>query len=436
MKLTRQTKYSGVALGLITAFSTVVSAETLSSPAGNMPAAKGGAVQGAASSGAQAGGFNPAVSLILSGRYVRYSNPSEEPGVSGFMQPSHGHGHGEEQGHHHGTLGEEGFSLADTELSVSGNIDPYFFGSLNLAFTSEDDVEVEEAYVQTTILGHGFTAKGGRFLSGIGYVSEQHAHAWDFVDQPLVYQTFFGAHLRQDGVQLRWIAPTDQFIELGMEAANRRNNGSGPAVFANVGGDVGTDHAWRIGVSHLRSEASDREFHSEVEVSGEEEEVHNLFTGDSRISGINAVWKWAPNGNATRTNFKLQGEYFQRRESGTVTFDEEEVAGGPVEGNYRAVQNGWYLQGVYQFMPRWRVGLRHDRLQTSSADWGANNANLEEFSGSFKPSRNTLMVDYSPSEFSRVRLQAARDRSQEGRTDNQFALQYIMSLGSHGAHKF
>lgn len=380
-----------------------------------------------------AGGFNPALSLILNGRYARYSNPSEEPGASGFMRPSHGE---EEGGEHPGSIGKRGFSLADTELIVSSPLGSHLFGSLNLAWTAEEKVEVEEAFVQTTSLGNGLTAKGGRFLSGIGYISEQHAHVWDFVDQPLVYQTFFGHHLQQDGAQLRWIAPTDQFVELGMEASKRRNKGSGPAVFANVGGDIGTDHSWRVGVSHLRSVAKGREFHSEAEIGGVEEEVHNLFSGDSRISGINAVWKWAPDGNATRRNFKLQGEYFQRRENGEVTYDEEGADTGPVADAYRAAQQGWYVQGVYQFMPRWRVGLRHDRLQTRSADWGANNASLAEFSGRFKPSRNTLMVDFAPSELSRLRVQLARDRSQEGRTDNQFAVQYIMSFGPHGAHRF
>ena len=31
----------------------------------------------------------------------------------------------------------------------------------------------------------GFTLKGGRFLSGIGYQNEIHQHAWDFQDAPL-----------------------------------------------------------------------------------------------------------------------------------------------------------------------------------------------------------------------------------------------------------
>ena len=46
------------------------------------------------------------------------------------------------------------------------------------------------------------------------------------------------------------------------------------------------------------------------------------------------------------------------------------------------------------------------------------------------------MLDYSASEFSRLRMQFARDESRLGQTDNQLMLQYVMSLGAHGAHKF
>jgi hypothetical protein len=47
------------------------------------------------------------------------------------------------------------------------------------------------------------------------------------------------------------------------------------------------------------------------------------------------------------------------------------------------------------------------------------------------------MFDYSPSEFSRFRLQYARDQSRpDGVKDNQLFLQYILSMGAHGAHKF
>ena len=46
------------------------------------------------------------------------------------------------------------------------------------------------------------------------------------------------------------------------------------------------------------------------------------------------------------------------------------------------------------------------------------------------------MFDYTPSEFSRFRLQYAQSKTRPGVTDNQFFLQYILTLGAHGAHKF
>ena len=52
------------------------------------------------------------------------------------------------------------------------------------------------------------------------------------------------------------------------------------------------------------------------------------------------------------------------------------------------------------------------------------------------PSRNTAMIDFSPSEYSRFRLQFARDKSRATATDNVILLQYIHSLGQHGAHRF
>ena len=52
------------------------------------------------------------------------------------------------------------------------------------------------------------------------------------------------------------------------------------------------------------------------------------------------------------------------------------------------------------------------------------------------PERYSLMLDWSPSEFSRLRAQYNRDESRPNDTDHQWTLQYIMSLGAHGAHEF
>jgi hypothetical protein len=120
-------------------------------------------------------------------------------------------------------------------------------------------------------------------------------------------------------------------------------------------------------------------------------------------------------------NFKLQGEVFRRSEDGVFA-----------DIDYSGDQTGWYLQGVYQFAPLWRVGLRYD---TVTADSGPLLIGTELEDPGRSSDRSTLMFDYSPSEFSRLRLQYTNDRVLP-ETDDQWFLQYIMSLGAHGAHQF
>jgi hypothetical protein len=45
------------------------------------------------------------------------------------------------------------------------------------------------------------------------------------------------------------------------------------------------------------------------------------------------------------------------------------------------------------------------------------------------------MLDYSPSEFSRFRVQYNIDYARP-QSDNEFILQYIVSIGAHGAHQY
>lgn len=371
--------------------------------------------------------FNPAMSLILSGTYGRTSRDPANYRIHGFQLPP-----GAEIG-----SGTRSFSLAETELGFSASIDPYWRGAANISVAPDNTVSVEEAFVQTTSLGNGLSLKAGRFFSGVGYLNAQHAHVWDFVDAPLAYQAMLGTQFNDDGLQLTWLAPTEHFIEFGVElgrghsfpGSDPNRNGAGmSAITAHSGGDIGESHSWRAGLSMLNAKAAAQEL-SAVDSSGDS--VTNAFTGKTRVWVLDGVWKWAPNGNATRTNFKLQGEYLRSTRTGSLVAD---VSGAAVADAYRAAQSGWYLQGVYQFMPRWRVGLRTERLNPGSPNFGVNTALLA--TGGFHPHKNSLMVDYSASEFSRVRLQIARDNARDGRPDNQLFIQYQMSLGAHGAHSF
>jgi hypothetical protein len=382
--------------------------------------------------------LNPAVSLILNGIYANLSQDPNGFKINGFVP----------------TNGEvapppRGLSLGESELAISANADHLFRGTAIFSVSSDNSIEVEEAYLQTLALSYGFTIKAGRFFSSVGYQNQIHAHAWDFTDAPLASKVFLGNQLSDDGVQLKWVAPTPFYFDLGVEAGRgksfpagpeggRNKNGFGSSnVFTHVGGDLGTGTAWQVGLAYLSTSPQDRAY-DDVDSTGTP--VTNSFTGKTKLWALDGILKWAPNFNPTETYFKLQGEYFRRRESGDLTFDTAGVVATQT-GGYSSTQSGWYLQGVYQFVPMWRVGYRYDRLDAGTTsiglvDSGALAAADFPILAAYNPTRQTVMVDWNPSEFSRVRLQYAQDKSRSDATDNQVFLQYIVSLGAHGAHKF
>lgn len=350
--------------------------------------------------------FNPGIGAILTGRYASVDKGWEA--VPGF-QPAGEIG-----------TGGSGLEVGEAEINLQSSVDTLFYANFTAAL-SEDGAEVEEAWLQTTGLPGGVSIKGGRIFSAAGYINSVHPHADDFVDRPLPYQAFFGGHYAIDGVQARWVAPTPLLVELGAEldwggaapaTANGESSPGAYTLYAKVGGDVGSDNAWQAGVARISADAVERR---------PEDAGGDGFTGDSDLTVLDFVWKWAPGGNPTVHNFKAQGEYFRRSEDGSF----DGVA-------YDGSQSGWYLQGAWQFRPQWRVGLRYD---TAAPDSGPLLAGTVIEDPGRDPSRVSAMVDYSPSEFSRLRLQYTNDRVLPD-TEQQWYLQYIMSIGAHGAHQF
>ena len=363
--------------------------------------------------------FNPAIGVTFQGQAWSYDHDPEDYLIPGFPL-------GGEAG-----PAPEGLSLAETEISVSANVDDKFTAMLNAPIVIEDGdvhVELEEAWVETLSLPAGLAIRMGRFFSDIGYLNNRHFHSWDFADQPLVYQVFLGKQYLDDGLRLRWLAPTDFYLEFSGElmrgdrypAGGAANSGFGATTLsAKTGGDVGFSNSWLLGLSWLGAEADARES------GGEDDPL--LFSGDTDLLIADFVWKWAPNGNWRQQNFTFQAEYLWRNEKGEYLVPD----GDP--GPWDLDQSGWYAQAVYQPFPRWRFGARVDRL--SGDDPGSFWAGTPLYPVASDPTRYSLMVDWSNSEFSRLRLQYNYDSARE-ESDNQFGLQYIFSIGAHGAHSF
>jgi hypothetical protein len=365
--------------------------------------------------------FNPSIGVILNGRYSSFSGENSE--IAGFAI-------GEE-----GKRGKEGFGIDESELNFSSNVDDKFYGSITAAIVregGEDKIEMEEAYIQTLPgmgLPKGANVKAGRALWTIGYLNEHHAHSDDFADRPLPYGVFLNSAFNDDGMEVSYVLPTNFYSEIGGGVFRGDDFPFGSAgggdfdawsAFARVGGDIGDNQGWRLGGYVLSGDAASR--------AGNEDSVN--FTGDTSLYVADLRYVWAPTGNARQTEVTLQGEYFWRTEDGAY----EDFSAATGEAAFDDQARGWYAQGVYKFLPQWRLGYRYSRLKTPDAPVGLLGSALD--AGGYRPDAHAVMIDWTNSEFSRMRLQYNHEELSRSQNDDQILLQYIMSIGAHGAHKY
>jgi hypothetical protein len=357
--------------------------------------------------------FNPSIGIILNGQYSNFSSKNSE--IAGFAI-------GEE-----GERGKEGFSIGESELNFSSNIDDKFFGSLTAAIVNEDGsdiIELEEAFIKTSPefgLPTGFEIKAGRAFWNVGYLNANHAHTDDFADRPLPYRAFLNKGFNDDGAQASYVLPTNFYAEIGGGTFRGDDypfgggDGTGSySAYTKVGGDIGKNQSWLLGASILSGEAKAGRDTNEGDVT---------FIGKTDLYAADLRYVFAPTGNAKNQELTLQGEYFYRSENGTY----KDVA---VDDN----SSGWYAQGVYKFKPEWRMGLRYSKLSSPETAIGLVGSALD--SNNHDPKSYTAMIDWTNSEFSRIRLQYNREELSKNNQDNQIMLQYVMSFGAHSAHKF
>lgn len=355
--------------------------------------------------------FNPGIAAVLNGFFLASSHDPTTTAVPGFPTG--------------GDIGNppRGFSLGESEVSFAANIDPSVAGFLDFSIQDNNDVSLEEAYIRTTNLPGGFTLKAGRFLSGIGYINERHAHDWSFSDAPLPYKAFLNNQFGDDGVQVRWIAPTAQYLELGAEAfrgdefpaGGASNDGVGAyTAFARTGSDINIESSYLVALSYFHSRDEGRATSNPTGT--------DLFTGDTDLGIASLVYKWAPKGNPTVRNLMLTSELFYGREKGD--FDLHPMS---------QTHFGWYAQGVYQFMPSWSAGVRLAGLDSQTPTLALAGTPLNDFGHT--PFSASALLEFDTSEFGRWRLQYTEDDT-NARANHELLLQYTVIYGPHGAHRY
>lgn len=393
--------------------------------------------------------FLPDISFIVDASYVNRNKTNDEvahleiPGVAHGLIGSHSHGDSS-----HATYNaSEGFNLNYAELALSSSVDPYFTldGVLHI---SEDSIEIEEAYFTTTSLPYGFRFRGGKFLSDFGYINSRHAHVWDFADMPLVYQAFLGDHgIDEIGAQLQYLLPTSFYWMVGGEALQ----GSNEMMFGNATIPEGaeTDEAWvkapdlpALYVAYTKAsfDIGDTTLlgglsyaRGATRLDHLDDEDPHAFAGMSSLYGADLVVKHYFD---SYRYLKWQSEWLYRDMDGTKYVPDDAAPDGYVSTAMTKKQAGYYTQLVYAFDQNWRIGGRFDSIYRNDVTAGGSKLSLPD-----DLHRYTAMIDFSPSEFSRFRLQynhndALYNEDGERQNVDTVILQANIAIGAHGAHSF
>ena len=339
---------------------------------------------------------------------------------------------------------QRGFNARNIELAFDGAVDPYFEGFANIVFKLDNDnqteVELEEAFLQTTSLPFNLQLKAGQFFSAFGRINPTHPHTWDFADAPLVHGRLLGPDgLRGVGAQISWIVPVPWYSQLILGVQNGR--GSTGYSFRNPG-DGGMFFDRRTTDRELRGlqdfvwvprwENSVDLSPTQVVLAGVSGAFGSNETGANsrtQIYGGDFLYKWkSANAEGGFPFVKWQTEFMYRRFEAGRGMNES----FPVAETFH--DWGLYSQVLWGFKKGWVAGIRGDYLDMEDSRF------TDDFERQSR-SRISANLTWYPTEFSKIRLQYNHDFLYENfflpaRDVDSVFLQFEFILGAHGAHKF
>ena len=253
-----------------------------------------------------------------------------------------------------------GFTLQAADFSMTGSVDGYFDGELHIAYFldegGESKVELEEAFLRTNSLPHGFEIEAGQSFLEFGAFNPSHLHDWAFIDQPVVNTRMFGGDgIRQTGVRLGWRVPGSPFaLHAGAYNAKGETMKSFFAADESLGGVgfVSQDVSGFSDLAYLGRAA----FHTDIA------ENSQLDFGISALGGPNATGSDAGTyiiGADLGLGIDLGGGRALHWQTEFMYRDYEidDVSGlsGTTLEDY-----GLYTQLLYDFTRRWSAGFRVD----------------------------------------------------------------------------
>lgn len=309
-----------------------------------------------------------------------------------------------------------GFNLQSLEVHMDANVDPYFHFSSALVF-GQEGVELEEAYATTLALPANLQLRAGQFLTRFGRINAMHLHQWNFVDQPLVIQKFMGTDGNRGlGIEGSWLSPLPWYLEAVVSASEPFGAATAASYYA--GSEDHTDVTriqqalWTGAVKQFFPLTNDLSLLWGLSA----QTAPNAKDGRTALYGTDVYLRFRPLGSTRRQSVSLQIEAMLRDRS--------------IPGQRRLQDGGGYVELLWSFDPRWEVGGRGEWMSRIANDFVAPDSPESR-------TRYAAQVTYTPSHFSRVRLQTSMDRP-KWLSEPVYAVYLALevSAGAHGAHSY
>jgi hypothetical protein len=297
--------------------------------------------------------------------------------------------------------GDEEFDPREFELDLQAALDPFSKTKWTIAY-AEEEVEIEEGYVEYSGLATGLGLRAGKMRQTFGPLNRHHLHALPQVDYPLVHQRFFGAEgLAQTGISVDWLLPRSwaSANELTFQLTDGSSDPFGGDSFERLAFLGHFKNYWDLSPStYLEWGLSG--------ASGSPEPRRQ-----TNIWGTDLTYHWQPPSRAKYREITWRSE---------VLLSHREVEVDPAtmeEADLKAWGGYTYVEGL--FMRNLYAGLRYDLVEDPLAPG--------ERQWAVEPYMTWWQSEY-------VRLRAAYRILRDGSTrdlDHSFLIQLTWSAGPH-----
>ncbi len=330
-----------------------------------------------------------------------------------------------------------GFDLSEAEVSFQSVVDPLAKVDLFIAFPADESPEVEEAYATTLSLPGPLQLRGGRFKTRFGKWNTLHNHAFFTVDRPDVLELLLGEEsLTYDGVSFSVLIPNpwDVYLESVTEIGTAREGVSFNSSERNLTYgqhlsalfDLTPNATLEVGLSGATGKTGPSEqLEEDIDAAGPGAALDPLHSLDSTLLGADITYKWKPLQRNAYRSFLWQTEVLRSHQ------DRQEFTARDTLETGSVSSLGGYSYAEYQFARRWRLGVRFDWSEFPDDDEDRTRA-------------GSAVARFQLSEFQEIRFQykytdrndGAAMRFDDETDDHRIFLEWIPSIGAHGAHKY